>query len=256
MALGESDAIAIRTCTELEGSFCDYISQQYQKHVFTTGPVLPKEPQSHDLDPSIAGWLEKFDSGSVVFCAFGSQLNLEKLQFQEILRGLELTGLPFLVSLKPPTGCESVDEAIPEGFEERNKGRGMVCRGWVQQTLILDHPAVGCFVNHCGFGSMWESLLSDKQIVLVPHLGDQILNTKLLVEELEVGVEVKKEENGWVSKERLCEAVRVVMDEESEVRSLVKKNHDKWRGVLARNDFMDDYLDGFIRNLHDLINAK
>lgn len=92
--------------------------------------------------------------------------------------GFELTGLPFLVALKPPLGTNSIAEALPEGFEERIQGRGVVYGGWVQQVQILSHPAVGCFVNHCGFGSMWESLMSDCQIVLVPHLGDQILNSR------------------------------------------------------------------------------
>lgn len=255
-ALRQCDAIAIRTCREIESSFCDYMSLQYHKPVLLTGPVLPQQNKDHNLEPSIAAWLGGFQPGSVVFCAFGSQLNLEKPQFQEIFLGLELTGLPFLVSLKPPMGCETVDEALPEGFEERVGRRGMVCRGWVHQPLILDHPMVGCFVNHCGFGSMWESLMSEKQIVLCPHLGDQILNTRVLVEELAVAVEVEKAEKGWVSKEKLSEAVKKVMDEGSEVGRKVRKNHEKWRSVLASSGFMDAYIDGFVNNLRELLGDK
>ncbi|XP_054792623.1 anthocyanidin 3-O-glucoside 2'''-O-xylosyltransferase-like [Prosopis cineraria] len=255
-ALRECDAIAIRTCREIERSFCDYMSHQYHKPVFLTGPVLPHQSKHHDLDPSIATWLAGFEPRSVVFCAFGSQLNLEKPQFQEILLGLELTGLPFLVSLKPPMGCDMVDEALPEGFEERVGGRGMVCRGWVQQPQILDHPTVGCFVNHCGFGSMWESLMSEKQIVLCPHLGDQILNTRILVEELAVAVEVEKAEKGWISKEKLCEAVKKVMDEGSDVARRVRENHEEWRLVLGTAGFTDAYIDGFVHNLRELLRGE
>ncbi|XP_061361252.1 UDP-glycosyltransferase 79B3-like [Gastrolobium bilobum] len=250
-ALKESDAIAIRTTKEIEGSFCDYVASQYEKPVLLTGPVLPEEADGK-LEERWANWLDGFEPGAVVFCAFGSQINLEKEQFQELLLGFELSGFPFLVSLKAPNGCETVEEGLPEGFEERVKGRGMVSRGWVQQPLILKHESVGCFVNHCGFGSMWESLMSDKQIVLVPFLGDQILNTKLLVEELEVAVEVERGENGWVSKESLCKAIKLVMDEGSDVGATLKKNHTKWKETKGSPKLMNGYIDRFIQDLQEL----
>ncbi|KAF9604867.1 hypothetical protein IFM89_011149 [Coptis chinensis] len=105
---------------------------------------------------------------------------LTKDQFQELILGLELTGSPFLVRLKPPIGVETVDEALPEGFEERVRGRGIVHGGWVQQQLILSHPSVGCFISHAGFGSMYESLISSCQIVTVPHTADQFENAKVM----------------------------------------------------------------------------
>ncbi|WRX28080.1 hypothetical protein QQP08_020567 [Theobroma cacao] len=64
---------------------------------------------------------------------------------------------------------------------------------------------------------MWEPLLNDCQIVLIPRLGDQILNTRLMVEELEVAVEVEKGENGEISKENLSKAIKLVMDKDNEI---------------------------------------
>lgn len=253
IALKNSDAIAIRTCSEIEGKFCDYLGSQYQKPVFLTGPVLPEPEKTVALDEKWVKWLGGFEPNSVVFCAFGSQLILEKDQFQELLLGFELTGLPFLVALKPPAGASTIEEAFPEGFEQRVRGRGVVWGSWVQQPLILVHPSVGCFVNHCGFGSMWESLISDCQIVLVPHLGDQMLNTKLLADELNVAVEVKKEDNGWVSKENLCNAIKCVMNKDSEEGDLVRKNHAKWKETLGSSGLMSGYIDKFVQNIHDLV---
>ncbi|KAL9264309.1 UDP-glycosyltransferase 79B6-like protein [Drosera capensis] len=251
-AFKKCDAIAIRTCRELEGNFCDYLASQYNKPVFQTGPVLP-EPEESQLESCWSEWLGKFAPGSAIFCAFGSQFILDKNQFQELLSGFESTGLPFLLALKPPTGCSTVEEAFPEGFEERVKGRGVVHGGWVQQPLILSHPSVGCFVNHCGFGSMWEGLKSKAQLVLVPQLGDQILNTRLMAGELKVAVEVEREESGWVSKESLCKAIKAVMDEGSAVGSNVRENHAKWREILVSQGFMSGYIDSFIKDLEGLL---
>ncbi|KAK4580987.1 hypothetical protein RGQ29_024589 [Quercus rubra] len=175
------DAIALRTYHEVEGPYCDNLRQQYAKLVLLTGPVLPETPATK-LDEKWTNWLCNFEQGTVVYCAFGSQNILQKDQFQELLLGFELCGQPFLVALSTPDGCATIEEALPEGFEER-------------------HPSVGCSVTHCGYGSMWESLLSDCQIVCVPYLGDQILNARLMVEELKVAVEVERKDNGWISKE-------------------------------------------------------
>ncbi|XP_010675464.2 UDP-glycosyltransferase 79B6 [Beta vulgaris subsp. vulgaris] len=252
-AMKSCDAIAIRTCREIEDNFCDYISAQYNKPVLLTGPVLPETNNNHPLEAQWVEWLSRFEPNSVVFCAFGSQFILEKDQFQELLLGFEMTMLPFLVALKPPQGCGFVEEALPEGFKERVGERGVVHGGWVQQPLILAHPSVGCFVNHCGFGSMWESLMAESQIVMVPQLGDQILNTRLMSGELVVGVEVERAENGWVSKESLCKAIKSVMGEDSEVGCLVRNNHAKWRQIIVSQGFMRGYIDNFVKDLELLM---
>ncbi|CAN0908434.1 UDP-glycosyltransferase 79B9 [Linum grandiflorum] len=250
-----SDAMAMRSCRELEGKYLEYLGEQYGKRVLLTGPVLPK-PDGLGLDEKLGSWLSKFEPGSVVYCAFGSEVVLQKDQFQELLRGLELCGRPFLTALKPPHGCKTMEEALPEGFKERvviKQGRGMVHEGWVQQPQILGHPSVGCFVSHCGFGSMWEALLSDCQILLVPKISEQILSTMFMVKELKVALEVDKDEHGWISKEEVVRAVRAVMDEDSEVGKEVRRNHLKLREVLGDEGLLDKYVDDFVVQLRTLL---
>ncbi|RVW14054.1 UDP-glycosyltransferase 79B9 [Vitis vinifera] len=214
------DAISIRTCQETEGPICDYIGSQYGKPVFLTGPVLPN-PSVEPLEDRWAQWLGGFKPGSVIFCAFGSQNVHEKDQFQELLLGLELTGLPFFAALKPPTGAATIEEALPRGSK-----RGLEGGDWFME-------GGGCSSRH------------DPQIVLVPELPDQILNSRLLAEELKVAVEVEREENGLFSKESLCDAIKTVMDENSEVGGLVKKNHAKWKEALTSQSFLSNYVDNF-----------
>ncbi|KAJ0101328.1 hypothetical protein Patl1_04751 [Pistacia atlantica] len=184
-SLKVSDAIVLRSCQDTEGPYSDYLGQQYSKPVLLTGPILP-ETSATKLEEKWGKSLNKFEPGSVVYCAFGSQITLQKEQFEEIMLGFELSGFPFLVALTPPHGCPTIEEALPEGLKERIGERGWVHGGWVLQTLLLKHPSIGCFVSHCGFGSMWESLVSDCQIVLIPFLPDQVMGTRLMAEELKV----------------------------------------------------------------------
>ncbi|KAG2314159.1 hypothetical protein Bca52824_017281 [Brassica carinata] len=214
----------------------------------------PQEKSIKSLEDQWNHWLNGFEPGSVVFCALGSQTTLEKDQFQELCLGMELTGLPFLGAVKPPSGSSTVREALPKGFEERVKGRGIVWRGWVEQPLILSHQSVGCFVNHCGSGSMWESLVNDCQIVFIPQLGDQVLTTKLLSEELEVSVKVHREDSGWFSKETLRDAVKSVMDKDSEIGNLVKRNHMKLKETLVSPGLLSGYADKFVEALEAEVN--
>ncbi|CAF1915719.1 unnamed protein product [Brassica oleracea var. botrytis] len=156
----------------------------------------------------------------------------------------------FFVAVTPPRGAKTIQEALREGFKERVKGRGIVWGEWVQQPLILAHPSVGCFVSHCGFGSMWESLISDCQIVLIPYLADQVL---VLTDELEVAVEVQREETGWFSKENLSVAVNSVMDKDSEIGSQVRKNHSKLKELVVSPGLLTGYTDKFVETLENLL---
>ncbi|KAL6314578.1 hypothetical protein AAG906_026918 [Vitis piasezkii] len=82
----------------------------------------------------------------------------------------------FKPALKPPLRAATIEEALPEGFQGRVGGRGVVQGGWVPQPSILSH---------------WESLMSDPEIVLVTELSDQTLRARLLAEELKVAVVVE-----------------------------------------------------------------
>jgi len=107
--------------------------------------------------------------------------------------GLELTGLPFLAVVKVPVGFETIEAALSEGFKERVEGRGIVHSGWIQQQLILEHSSVGCFITHCGAGSLTEALVNKCQMVLLPQLdADHIINARMMGSNLKVGVEVQR----------------------------------------------------------------
>lgn len=222
--------------------------------VLLSGPLLP-EPSTSTLEEKWVSWLGKFKAGSVVFCAYGSEGPLQQNQFQELLLGLELSGFPFLAALKPPTGFESIEEALPEGFLERVHGRGIAYGGWIQQQLILEHPSVGCFITHCGGASITEALVNTCQMVLLPRLGsDHVTNARVMSAKLRVGVEVEKgEEDGLFTKESVCKAVKTVMDDESELGKEVRANHTKLRNLLLSENLESSCVDTFCQRLQKLL---
>ncbi|KAL6128121.1 hypothetical protein ACLB2K_071477 [Fragaria x ananassa] len=227
---GDCDAIAFKTCRELEGPFCDYLETQLRKPVILAGPVVPEPPSSH-LEEKWANWLGGFDSKTVIFCAFGSECILRKEQLQELLLGFELTGLPFFAALKPPTGVESIESALPQGFLERVEGKEIVYGGSLSEALV----------NEC-------------QLVLLPNVGDQIINARMMSGDLKVGVEVEKgDEDGLFSKEGVCKAVKAVIDEDSEVEKEVRANHAKWREFFSSKGLESSYIDDFVHKLHKLL---
>nr|ABD83276.1 Fgenesh protein 16 [Beta vulgaris] len=165
-----------------------------------------------------------------------------------------LAGKPFLAALKPPKNCKSLESGLPEGFSERVRGRGMIHGGWVQQQLILQHPSVGCFITHCGVGSLSEAMVSQCQVVLMPQAVDQFMNARQMSLELKIGVEVESTEtDGFFTREALCKAVSLVMDEQSEVAREVKANHAKWRDFILTEGLEDSYISSFIQSLQHLL---
>ncbi|WVZ01521.1 hypothetical protein V8G54_027590 [Vigna mungo] len=249
-----SDAIGFKGCREIEGPYVDYLAEQFGKSVILSGPIIPESPTTV-LEEKWSAWLGRFKDGSVVFCALGSEWKLPHDQFQELVLGLELTGLPFLAVVKVPIGFETIEAALPEGFKERVEGRGIVHSGWIQQQLILGHSSVGCFITHCGAGSLTEALVNKCQMVLLPQLdGDHIINARMMGSNLKVGVEVEKgEEDGLFTKESVSRAVNIVMDEENDVGKQVRANHAKLRNFLLSGGLETTCLDYFCQKLQDLL---
>ncbi|XP_021735841.1 UDP-glycosyltransferase 79B30-like [Chenopodium quinoa] len=251
----ECDAFGVKTCTEMEGEYCKFFEKIFGKPVLLAGPMVPKTPSSK-LDKYFDDWLNSFGNASVIYCALGSECALKLNQFQELVLGLELTGRPFLAALKPPMNYQTIESALPEGFAERTKSRGLIHGGWVQQQLIVQHPSVGCFITHCGAGSLSEAMVSECQVVLMPQAIDQFISARMMSLEWKVGVEVEKRKNdGLFTKEAVHKAVSLVMEEDSEVGRDVRANHAKWREFILTEGLEDSYISSFIMSLQQLIGS-
>ncbi|KAF6170034.1 hypothetical protein GIB67_042839 [Kingdonia uniflora] len=246
-------AILIKSCVELEGPYIDFVKTQFQKPVFLAGPVVP-EPPTGSLDPKWDLWLTTFPSKSVVFCSFGSETFLKDEQIRQLITGLEITGLPFLVVLNFPPREEKAKLSFAQNLV-KDKERGVVYTGWVQQQLILAHDSVGCYVSHSGFSSVTEGITSDCQLVLLPQKGDQYLNSKLVSRDMKAGVEVnRRDEDGYFGKEELCKAVRSVMvDVEEDPGRTIRVNYDKWRKFFLEKEVHEGFIRDFVKEMEAMV---
>ncbi|WVY94626.1 hypothetical protein V8G54_033714 [Vigna mungo] len=182
--LTQSYATGLKGCTVIEGAYADC----HRRHV-----TVPKEATCL-IDENCAKWLGNYEAGSVVYCSFGSECTLEPCQFQEVVLGLELSGMPFVAALRPPKGFECVESALPKGFKERVQGRGVVSSACFPHRFILEHPSVGCFVTLCGHsGSLSGALVNKCQLVLLPkNHGEMVFSAGVIGTTLKVGVEAEK----------------------------------------------------------------
>ncbi|WCJ30426.1 UDP-Glycosyltransferase superfamily protein [Euphorbia peplus] len=99
-------------------------------------------------------WLDKQEPNLVIYVSFGTTASLSDEQIRELASGLEASKVKFIWVLREAdrgdifTGTERRHE-LPEGFEERVEGMGMLTREWAPQIDILRHPPTGEFLSHC-----------------------------------------------------------------------------------------------------------
>ncbi|KAL6637246.1 hypothetical protein ACP70R_024818 [Stipagrostis hirtigluma subsp. patula] len=242
---------AIRSCPEWEPDSFPLVATVLGKPVVPLG-LLPPSPDggrraSTNGDDAAMRWLDAQPAKSVVYVALGSEVPLPVEQVHELALGLELAGARFLWALRKPRGVLDAD-LLPPGFTERTHGRGLVTTGWIPQMGVLAHGAVGAFLTHCGRNSLIEGLLFGHPLIMLPIIGDQGANARLM-EGKKVGLQVARDENdGSFNRQGIASAVRSVMVEE-ETRSLFVRNALKLQEIVADKELHERYIDEFIHKL-------
>ncbi|CAL1374060.1 unnamed protein product [Linum trigynum] len=243
-----SKIVLVKTFREIEGEYLDYLDHLTGKKFLPLGPLLDETEQDGKNRDSIVEWLDQKQSSSAVFVSFGSEFFPSGDLIREIAYGLELSGVDFIWVVRFPLG-EKVDlaDALPEGFFDRVGGRGMVVEGWAPQPAILAHRSVGGFVSHCGWSSVMESMWHGVPIVAVPMHLDQPVNARV-VEEIGVGVEVKRDGNGMLERGEIAKVIREVVMEETGEK--VRRKAKEMSEVMQRKG--DDEVDRVAEELLEL----
>ncbi|GJR75535.1 UDP-glycosyltransferase 75C1-like protein [Tanacetum coccineum] len=175
-------------------------------------------------------WLDSKQENSVAYVSFGSLAKLTKTQKQELLIGLIESGRQFLLVLRD--AGEEEDVEIKE-LKENVGDKGLIV-GWCAQLKVLRHPAIRCFVTHCGWNSTLESLVVGVPVVACPQFSDQTTNAKMVEEVWGNGVRAVLDEEIVVRSDEIKRCLNVVMgggDRAEEIR----KNAEKWKKVAAES---------------------
>ncbi|XP_065872706.1 probable UDP-glucosyl transferase 73B6 [Euphorbia lathyris] len=236
-----SFGVIVNSFYELEPAYADHCRNFLGRKAWIIGPVslcnrTVVEKSRRGIEASIdehecLKWLNsKKKPNSVVYLSFGSISEFSAAQLKEIAMGLESSGKDFIWSVIRQTGENDDEDWLPEGFEERTKGKGLIIRGWAPQVVILEHEAVGGFVSHCGWNSTLEAIAAGKPMVTWPIGGEQFYNEKLLTEVLKIGVSVGVEQwtqigGASIKSETVKMAVNKIMEgeEAEEMRKKVKE---------------------------------
>nr|AYW01717.1 glycosyltransferase UGT71AE1 [Carthamus tinctorius] len=222
--------------------------------VYTVGPML--KPEKPTPDNELLQWLDGQPKSSVLVLCFGSRGWFEQDQVKQIAIAIERSGYRFIWSLRqPPSGSQKgfpgehkeYNEVLPDGFLDRIAGKGKVV-GWIPQTAVLAHLAVGGFVSHCGWNSILESLWYGVPTATWPIYNEQQLNAHYFVNELGLGVEISLDYNQLNKNQRLVSAeeiekgIRQVMDSSSEVRAKVEEMKAKSRMAVEEGGSSSESL--------------
>lgn len=225
-----SNIILLKTFIEIEAKYIDSLSMTTHKKIMPVGPLVQDFANGKD-EKEIIEWLDKKERSFAVFVSFGTEFFLSMEDIKEMAYGLELSKVNFIWVVRFPMGDKiSIEEALPEGFFDRVGDRGMVVEGWATQARILGHSSIGGFVSHCGWSSVMESMEFGVPIVAMPMHLDQPINARV-VEEVGVGVEVKRDKKGRLHGEEVAKVIKeVVVDKSGEnVRKRAKELSENMR---------------------------
>ncbi|TKY50967.1 UDP-glycosyltransferase 84B1 [Spatholobus suberectus] len=180
--------------------------------ITTVGPLVPPsllgQDQNEDVgiemwkpQDSCMEWLNHQPNSSVIYVSFGSLVVLSAKQLESIAKALKNSNRPFLWVIKPREGEETLP--LPHGFVEETKEKGMVVP-WCPQTKVLSHPAIACFLTHCGWNSMLEAITTGTPMIAWPQWSDQPTNAKLISDVFRLGVQLSQESSdGFVAVEQV-----------------------------------------------------
>jgi UDP-glucoronosyl and UDP-glucosyl transferase len=211
LVAGEKPKVWINSFDELETDAMKSVEKELD--LMGIGPVLSTQEgagkKSIDLfntdDDAYLKWLDTKPEKSVIYVSFGSMSVMKKFQMEEISCALKETKRPFLWVVRK----DNREEVGIQQEDLVSETDGLVVE-WCNQLEVLRHPSVGCFVTHCGWNSMLETVACGVPAVGVPQWTDQGTNARLM-EEWGIGVRAELGEDGVMDAKELMRCLEAVM---------------------------------------------
>ncbi|KAL5818273.1 hypothetical protein ACOSQ3_022175 [Xanthoceras sorbifolium] len=239
------------TVYELEPQVCDVFKAKLEYPVYSVGPLIPyyeldckSSTKGNDQEPHYIEWLNSQPTSSVLYISMGSLFSISSAQIDEMVAGLKISGVRFLWVARDDT----------YRLQEDCRDLGLVVP-WCHQLKVLSHCSVGGFLTHCGWNSILEAGFAGVPLLTFPLFGDQITQGKQAVEDLKVGLRLKKEmgDKTLVTREEIAKTIQTLMDvDSSEREELVKRAkevHEICQAAVKKGGSSDADLDAFIQNI-------
>lgn len=246
----DSDGILFNTVGGFDQLGLMYFERKFGRPVWPIGPVLLSSESRASVGKQKGvtseicwEWLNAKPLNSVLYVSFGSMNTISPTQMIELATALDKSKKNFIWVVRPPIGFDinsefKAEEWLPEGFEERIQGRGLLVRNWAPQVEILSHKATSAFLSHCGWNSALEALSNGVPMLAWPMAAEQFFNAVLLEREVGVCVEAARGKNCEVRHQDLVAKIELVMSSEKgsemrrkacELREMIEnavKDHD------------------------------
>ncbi|KAJ6721519.1 hypothetical protein OIU85_024595 [Salix viminalis] len=211
-------------------------------NIISVGPLVANYGKSignfWSGDLTCLPWLDRQSPGSVIYIAFGSSSKFGQEQFHELAFGLELIGKPFLWVVRSDF-IDGISIEYPDGFLDRVTNLGKIVK-WAPQEKVLAHPAIACYMTHCGWNSAMESINMGIPMLCWPYFADQFWNKSCVCYGWKVGIEINPDENGMVTRHEIKRKVdELLSDEGIKANALQLKelaqNHAHEEGGSSKN---------------------
>ncbi|CAJ1977398.1 unnamed protein product [Sphenostylis stenocarpa] len=236
---------------ELEKEVMDSMAQLCP--ITTVGPLVPPSLLGQDENEDVGiemwkpqdscmEWLNHQPPSSVIYVSFGSIIVLTAKQLESLAKALKNSKKAFLWVIKNKEEEEAVP--LPEGFVEESKEQGMVVP-WCPQTKVLSHPAIACFLTHCGWNSMLEAITAGTPMIAWPQWTDQPTNAKLISHVFRLGVRLTQGSDGFVATEEVERAIELVFAAEEFKRNASELKRAA-REAVAQGGSSDRNIQSFV----------
>ncbi|EZG67407.1 UDP-glucosyltransferase [Gregarina niphandrodes] len=227
---------SFRGLTKASGILCNDVDELYNEAmlefinsavpVMNIGPLCLADSRLKAASSHLSKWLDQFPANSVVFVSLGSWCDLSAADVVELAMGLERCNRPVLWAYRGRSiqnehflqedrqACCEVDERnLPLGWEPRVSHRVLVAP-WVNQAAVLKHPSVGCFITHCGWNGLLESIAyRGLPVVAIPLAAEQVINSRLVTDVYHIGIRVwKSRVLERLDRDKIVDAINTVMN--------------------------------------------
>ncbi|KAB1224440.1 Anthocyanidin 3-O-glucosyltransferase 2 [Morella rubra] len=208
--LPQASAVIMNSFQELNpATLTDDLKSKFQNLLYVGFLTLtlppPPPPPSHSDATGCLPWLDDQKPTSVAYISFGTVSAVPPHEFVALAEALEASHVPFLWSLR-----DNFKEILPTGFLQRTRTQGKIVP-WAPQAHVLAHKAVGVYVTHCGYNSVFESVVGEVPMICRPILGDNMFNGRMVEDVWGIGVGV---EGGVFTKNGMLKSLEVVLGEE------------------------------------------